>query len=84
MSEYLFLFAYTPYFKKILFFYKGKFTYRDFLKFSKSEMSKQGALKILNKFASYGLLISEESQSKVKLFDVEKDRLAYWMGNFRK
>ncbi len=71
------------YFKKILLSYKGKFTYRDFLKFSKSEMSKQGALKILNKFVSYGLLISEESQSKVKLFDVKKDCLAYWMSNFR-
>ena len=71
------------YFKKILLSYKGKFTYRDFVKFSKSEMSKQGALKILNKFVSYGLLASEESQSKVKLFDVKKDCLAYWMSNFR-
>ncbi len=70
------------YFKKILLSYKGKFTYRDFLKFTKSEMSKQGALKTLNKFASYGLLISKESQSKVKLFDVKKDCLAYWMSNF--
>ena len=70
------------YFKKILLSYKGKFTYSDFLKFTKSEMSKQGALKILNKFVSYGLLSASESQSKAKLFDVEKNRLLYWMSNF--
>ena len=71
------------YFKKILLSYKGKFTYSDFLAFSKAEMSKQGALKILNRFVSYGLLSTDSSRSKAKLFDVEKDRLPYWMSNFR-
>ena len=71
------------YFKKILLSYKGKFTYLDFLRFSKADMSKQGALKILNKFISYGLLSAETSQSKTKLFDVNKECLAYWMSNFR-
>ena len=71
------------YFKKIILAYKGKFTYKEFLQFSKTEMSKQGALKILNKFVSYGLLSSEESRSKTKLFDVEKRRLPYFPSNFR-
>ncbi len=71
------------YFKKILLSYKGKFTYRDFLKFTKSEMSKQAALKVLNKYVSYGLLSSEESQSKTKLFDLKKDCLTYLTSNLR-
>lgn len=72
------------YFKKIILSYKGKFTYLDFLKFSKTSMSKQGALKILNKFVSYGLLSSTDSQSKTKLFDIRMDCLAYLMSNFDK
>lgn len=71
------------YFKKILLSYKGKFTYLDFLKFSKADISKQGALKILNKFVSYDLLFSSESQSKSKLFDVNKECLAYLISNFK-
>ena len=71
------------YFKKILLSYKGRFTYSDFLRFSKTDMSKQGALKILNKFTSYDLLASAGSQSKTKLFEVRIDRLAYLMSNFR-
>lgn len=71
------------YFKKILLSYKGKFTYPDFLKASKTEMSKQGAFKILNKFVSYGLLAFSESQSKTKLFDVNIERLPFLPSNFR-
>lgn len=72
------------YFKKILLSYKGKFTYFDFLRFSKTEMSKQGALKTLNKLVSYGLLSSSESKSKAKLFDVRTDCLDYLMDNLRR
>ena len=71
------------YFKKILLSYKGKFTYPDFLKASKTEISKQGAFKILNKFVSYGLLAFSESQSKTKLFDVNIERLPFLPSNFR-
>ncbi len=74
----------AAYFKKILLSYKGKFTYQDFLRASKADMSKQGALKILNKFVSYGLLSSSQSQSKAKLFDVETECLPFLPSNFRK
>lgn len=58
------------YFKKILISNRGKFTHNEFTKWIGVEMSKQGALKILNEFESYGLLKSEMSQSNNKLFEI--------------
>ncbi len=72
------------YFKKILISYKGKFTYLDFTKFAKLDISKQGALKILNKFASYELLTSTESKSKTKLFDINCKCLSFVTKNLMK
>lgn len=72
------------YFKKILISYKGKFTYLDFAKFAKLDISKQGALKILNKFVSYGLLTSAESKSKTKLFDINRKCLSFVTKNLMK
>lgn len=71
------------YFKKILLSYKGKFTYADFAKMARADISKQGALKILNRFVSYGLLKAAESNSKAKLFDLSPDCLAYAPENLR-
>lgn len=65
------------YMKKILIFYEGVFSYTDFLKTVNVEMSKQGALKILNKFVDFGFLKETESKSKTKLFDINKDAIAY-------
>ena len=52
------------YFKKILLSYKDKFTYSDFLKASKTEMSKQGAFKILNKLFLIDCLLSANPNLK--------------------
>ena len=65
------------YMKKILISYEGVFSYTDFLKTVNVEMSKQGALKILNKFVDFGFLKETESKSKTKLFDINKDAIAY-------
>ena len=58
------------YFKKILISNKGKFTHYEFTKWIGVDMSKQGALKVLNNLESYGLLTSELSKSNSKLFRV--------------
>lgn len=65
------------YFKKILISNKGKFTHNDFTKWVDVNMSKQGALKILNAFEEYGLLTSTMSQSGKKLFEVNSAQLKY-------
>ena len=70
------------YMKRILISYEGIFSYLDFLKMARVEMSKQGALKTLNKFVQYGLLIESESQSKIKLFDINKNIIQYLFKNF--
>ena len=44
---------------------------------AKIDVSKQGALKILNRFVSYGLLIPSESNSKSKLFALNVDALSF-------
>ena len=58
------------YFKKILISNKGKFTHYEFTKWIGVDMTKQGALKVLNNLESYGLLTSELSKSNSKLFKV--------------
>ena len=70
------------YIKKVLISYKGVFSYSDFLKMIKVSMSKQGALKILNKFVSYGILKEVESNSKTKLFDINRNNVPYALKNF--
>lgn len=58
------------YVKHILLNARGAFNYADFLKFTHISISKQGALKILNKFIEAGILKEVESKSKTKLFIV--------------
>lgn len=65
------------YFRKILLSYKGKFTYNDFEAMAKIDVTKQGALKILNRFVAYGLLRSSESNSRNKLFALNADALLF-------
>lgn len=72
------------YLRKILLSYKGKFTYNDFEKMAKIDVSKQGALKILNRFVSYGLLIPSESNSKSKLFALNADALSFLSPRLKK
>ena len=69
------------YFKKILISNKGKFLHQDFCTWIGVEMSKQGALKVLNALESYGLLKSETTPSNKKLFFVNDEILRY---RFRK
>lgn len=65
------------YIKKILITYKGKFSYQDFTKACGIEISKQGALKILNKFASFKILNVATGPTKIKLFDINKNIIKY-------
>lgn len=70
------------YMKKILISYGGAFTYVDFLKMAQVEMTKQGALKILNKLVDYGFLREVTSKSKVKLFDINQAYIPFRLKNF--
>lgn len=67
------------YLKRIFVSYEGKFAYYDFLKMCNIEMSKQGALKILNKFIECGALVECETKSKTKLFDINTIIATYKM-----
>ncbi len=67
------------YIKKIIISAKGKFIYSDFVKWIKTDMTKQGAFKLLNTLTSYGILSVSESKSKNKLFELNKDILLYRM-----
>ena len=67
------------YVKKILISCKDNFTYTDFLKACNIEMSKQGALKILNKFVECDILVAAASKSKVKLFKINDNVVVYKM-----
>jgi Fic family protein len=65
------------YFKKILISNKGKFTHNEFTQRIGVNMSKQGALKVLNAFEEYGLLTSETSKSNNKLFEINHKIIKY-------
>ena len=67
------------YIKKILISSKGKFTYNDFVGWIDVNMSKQGALKILNTIESYGVLKSEITKSNKKLFQLNQSLITYVM-----
>ncbi len=70
------------YVKKMLIGYQGTFDYADFLKMINVKMTKQGALKILNKFIEYGILKEKESKSKSKLFDINENAVLYKLKEF--
>ena len=72
------------YIKKIIISYCGTFAYSDFLKMVNISMSKQGALKILNKFIDYGVLVEVKSKSKTKLFDINRKNITYLLKNMIK
>ena len=70
------------YIKRILICYEGAFTYTDFLTMAGISISKQGALKILNRFTDYGLLKEVATSSKYKLFDINSERIPYFTRNY--
>ena len=65
------------YIKKILISCKGKFTHQDFTSWIGVDMSKQGALKILNNFADSGILNIVSNDSNKKLFEVNHSLIKY-------
>lgn len=70
------------YIKKVLISYDGVFSYPDFLKMINVNMSKQGALKVLNKFIDYGFLKEVKTKSKSKFFDINEKNIPYLLKNF--
>ena len=67
----------SSYIKKILVSAKGSFTYQDFITYCNITISKQGALKILNKFVKYDVLKEVKSKSKTKLFCINEKKLLF-------
>lgn len=65
------------YIKKILISNKGKFTHQDFESWINVEMTKQGALKILNHFAECGVLNVIENASNKKLYELNSSMIRY-------
>ena len=65
------------YMKCILVSSKGAFNHQDFLKFCHIDISKQGALKILNKLVEAGGLTEIDSKSKTKLFSINQEAIQY-------
>lgn len=74
--------AESNYARRILISYEEAFTYLDFLKMARVEMSKQGALKILNKFVEYGFLKERVTKSKSKLFVIDETVVPYALKHF--
>jgi len=71
------------YIKKILITYNGPFTWDDFVKNAQIEITKQGALKILNNYVSLEILKEIETKSKSKLFDINMRMLPYNVESIR-
>lgn len=65
------------YLKKILISCKGPFKYTDFIKYCDIDISKQGALKILNYFIELGILKEAKIISKSKFFEINKSFIKY-------
>lgn len=65
------------YIKRIILSYEGAFTYLDFMKFANIEISKQGALKILNKLVHFGVLKQKPSPSKIKMFEINTKHIPF-------
>lgn len=55
----------------------GWFNYKSFISFSNINITKQGALKILNYFLSLDLLISKTNKRNEKIFKMNEDKLLY-------
>ncbi len=70
------------YVKRILISYHGPFTFGAFLKMANVAMSKQGALKLLNRFVDYGILKEMENPSRNKLFDVNGRAIPFSLKQF--
>lgn len=70
------------YLKKIMMSTKGYFLYSDFIKWIKTDISKQGALKILNAFVDYDILITKSSKSNQKLFSLNEIKLKFKINIF--
>ena len=70
------------YLKKIMMSAKGYFLYSDFIKWIKTDISKQGALKILNAFVDYDILITKSSKSNQKLFSLNEIKLKFKINIF--
>lgn len=70
------------YLKRILISYKGPFNHSDFLKMANVTMSKQGALKTLNHFVNYGILMEIQTTTKTKIFDLNKNNVPYSLRNY--
>lgn len=71
------------YFKKILISYSGKFTHHDFAKWAKIDISKQGALKILDRLTNINLLNSTISNSGKKLFELNFKKIPYLLPSLK-
>lgn len=61
------------YLKRVLVCYPGPFGYQDFERMCHIEISKQGALKLLNRYLLAGALKEAPSKSKAKLFALNED-----------
>ena len=56
---------------------KGWFNYRGFIDFCKLDITKQGALKALNKLLDYGLLVSRINSKNEKIFMINDKKVLY-------
>ena len=65
------------YIKQIFVSSTKTFTYNDFLSWNHIEISKQGALKILNRFTKYGILKEVPTNSGKKYFEVNHAIVLY-------
>lgn len=56
---------------------KGWFNYRGFINFCKLDITKQGALKALNKLLKYELLVSKTNSKNEKIFMINEEKILY-------
>ena len=56
---------------------KGWFNYRGFINFCNLDISKQGALKILNKLQDFNILVSRINSKNEKIFMINDDMILY-------
>ncbi len=56
---------------------QGWFNYKGFISFCNLDISKQGALKILNRFLSQGILISKINSKNEKVFKINDDFIEF-------
>ena len=56
---------------------KSWFNYRGFIDFCKIDITKQGALKILNKLLNYELLVSRNNSKNEKIFMINEEKIFY-------